>query len=225
MQVLKQFETISEAELVQKIKNGETGLFEILIRRNNPFLYKVGMSYGYSHEDVEDLMQESFLCAYVNLEKFEQRSSFKTWIIRIMLNQCYKKAQKSSFKNEKATDNAGNEQLIPLFQNRQTMDIFNTVVNRELNHVIGDAITRMPMDYRMVFSLRELNGLSTAETAEALDISEANVKVRLNRARHMLRQMVEQMYSPEDIFEFNLVYCDRIVSRVMNVINNPGTAL
>ena len=218
MQAVKQFETIGDDELVQKIKNGETGLFEILIRRNNPFLYKVGMSYGFSHEDVEDLMQEAFLSAYMNLGKFEQRSSFKTWVIRIMLNQCYKKVQKSSFKNEKATGTADDDQMTPLFQNQQAMDIFNTVVNRELSHVIGQAITRMPLDYRMVFSLREFNGMSTAETAEALDISEANVKVRLNRARHMLRAVVEKMYAPEDIFEFNLVYCDRIVQRVMNEI-------
>ncbi len=219
MQIVKQFEAIGEPELVQRVQDGETALFEILIRRNNPYLYKVGMSYGYSHEDVEDLMQESFVCAYVNLGKFEQRSTFKTWLIRIMLNQCYKKAQKLSFRNEKASAILENEQTTPLFQNQRTMDIFNTVVNRELSHVIGDAITRIPLDYRMVFSLRELNGLSTAETAEALDISEANVKVRLNRAKHMLRTMVEKMYAPEEIYEFHLMYCDRIAERVMNEIN------
>ena len=219
MQIVKQFEAIGEPELVQRVKGGEPALFEILIRRNNPFLYKVGMSYGYSHEDVEDLMQESFVCAYVNLGKFEQRSSFKTWLIRIMLNQCYKKAQKLSFKNEKASGTLENEQATPLFQNQRTMDIFNTVVNRELSHVIGEAITRIPLDYRMVFSLRELNGMSTAETAEALDISEANVKVRLNRAKNMLRTMVEKMYAPEEIYEFHLMYCNRISERVMNEVN------
>ena len=224
MQTVKQFEAIGEPELIQRIKDGETALFEILIRRNNPFLYKVGMSYGYSHEDVEDLMQEAFMNAYVSLGKFEQRSSFKTWVIRIMLNQCYKKSQKLSFKNEKASDITDNEQATPIFQNQRTMDIFNTVVNRELSHVVGEAITRIPLDYRMVFSLRELNGMSTAETAEALDISEANVKVRLNRAKRMLRTMVEKMYTPEEIFEFHLMYCNKIVDRVMNEINNKSAA-
>jgi RNA polymerase sigma-70 factor (ECF subfamily) len=71
----------------------------------------------------------------------------------------------------------------------------------------------------MVFSLRELNGMSTAETAETLDISETNVKVRLNRAKQMLREKVEKMYTPEDIFEFNLIYCDKIVSGVMKAIS------
>ena len=105
------------------------------------------------------------------------------------------------------------------------MDSFNTVINRELSHVIGEAITRIPLDYRMVFSLRELNGMSTAETAAALDITEANVKVRLNRAKNMLRTMVEKMYAPEDIYEFNLVYCDRIVGHVMNKISNSEVTL
>ena len=71
----------------------------------------------------------------------------------------------------------------------------------------------------MVFSLRELNGMSTADTAEALAISETNVKVRLNRAKHMLRDKVEKMYTPADIFEFNLIYCDGIVENVMKAIS------
>jgi len=219
MQITKQFDTISEEELVNRIRKGEKELFEILIRRNNPFLYKTGMSYGYKHEDVEDLMQETFIAAYLNLEKFEGRSSFKTWIIRIMLNQCYQKAHKLSFKNERANDIMLNEKTIPMFESNQSTDTYKTVLNKELSYVMGNALTSIPLEYRMVFSLRELNGMSTAETAEALDISETNVKVRLNRAKRMLREKVEKMYSPEDIFEFNLVYCDRIVANVMIAIN------
>ncbi|MGB3075596.1 MAG: sigma factor-like helix-turn-helix DNA-binding protein, partial [Chitinophagales bacterium] len=71
-----------------------------------------------------------------------------------------------------------------------------------------------------VFAMREINGLNVKETAEALDISETNVKVRLNRAKTMLRKEVEKAYNPEDIFEFNLIYCDAMVSRVMNRIKN-----
>jgi RNA polymerase sigma-70 factor (ECF subfamily) len=72
------------------------------------------------------------------------------------------------------------------------------------------------MRYRLVFTLREVNGLNVAETADTLNISEANVKVRLNRAKTMLRKEVEKSYSAEDIFEFNLVYCDAMVQRVIN---------
>ena len=71
----------------------------------------------------------------------------------------------------------------------------------------------------MVFSLRELNGLSIAETAEALDITASNVKVRLNRAKTMLRKQLEQAYTGENLFEYNLIYCNKMVEKVMNIIN------
>jgi RNA polymerase sigma-70 factor (ECF subfamily) len=218
MEMIKQPGTITDTELINRILNGERELFEILIRRNNPYLYKVGISYGYKHQDVEDLMQETFIAAYLNLEKFEGRSTFKTWISRIMLNQCYQKAQKLSFKNEKANDIL-NEKTTPMFECNQSSDPYRSVLNNELSNIVGNALISIPFEYRMVFSLRELNGMSTAETAEVLDISDTNVKVRLNRAKHMLRKKVEKMYSPEDIFEFNLVYCNKITNGVMKAIN------
>lgn len=215
--MIKQTDAISEIELISRIRNGERELFEILIRRNNPYLYKVGVSYGYKHEDVEDLMQETFIAAYLNLEKFENRSTFKTWITRIMLNQCYQKMQKLSFKNEIVNDML-NEKTTPMFESSRSSDTYRSVLNNELSNIIGNALTSIPLEYRMVFSLRELNGMSTAETAEALEISETNVKARLNRAKHMLREKVEKLYTPQEIFEFNLIYCDRIVEKVMKVI-------
>ena len=83
-----------DTEIIQKTLQGEIALFEILIRRYNPFLYKTGRSYNYNHEDTQDLMQDTFINAYVNLSKFENRSSFKTWIIKIMLHNCFQKQQK-----------------------------------------------------------------------------------------------------------------------------------
>ena len=218
MEMIKTADTITELELISRIRKGERELFEILIRRNNPYLYKLGMTYGYKHEDVEDLMQEAFIAGYLNLEKFEARSSFKTWITRIMLNQCYQKAQKLSFKFEKANDIL-NEKTTPMFESNQSTDTYRSVLNNELSNIIGSALTSIPLEYRMVFSLRELNGMSTAEAAEVLDISETNVKARLSRAKQMLREKVEKMYAPGEIFEFNLIYCDKIVDEVMKSIN------
>ncbi len=208
----------ADIEIIRKILDGETGLFEILIRRNNAFLYKAGRSYNYNHEDTQDLMQDTFIDAYSNLNKFENRSSFKTWIIQIMLNNCFKKKQKLSFKNEMATDI--NDQSTPMFSNNQSLDTGKMVMNRELNHVLENALQNVPEDYRLVFAMREINGLNVKEAAEALDITETNVKVRLNRAKTMLRKEVEKAYNPEDIFEFNLIYCDAMVSRVMDKIKN-----
>ena len=95
---MKVFEQYADIEIIKKIVEGEFALFEILIRRNNPFLYKTGRSYNYNHEDTQDLMQDTFIEAYTHLSKFENRASFKTWIIKIMLNNCFRKKQKLSFK-------------------------------------------------------------------------------------------------------------------------------
>ena len=96
-------------------------------------------------------------------------------------------------------------------------------MNRELNHVIEKSLSKVPVEYRMVFSLREISGLNVAETAEALNITESNVKVRLNRAKNMLRKEIEQIYNAEDIFEFNLIYCNEVVNGVMEKIKTLKT--
>ena len=97
-------------------------------------------------------------------------------------------------------------------------DTEKNILNREMNTVVENALQRIPADYRIVFSLRELNGMSVMETATVLNLTEINVKVRLSRAKAMLRKEVEKMYSPDDIFQFNLIYCDKIAEKVMNAI-------
>lgn len=204
----------TDLQVINKILAGETALFEILIRRNNRVLYKTGRAYNYSHEDTQDLMQETHIQAFLNLSKFENRASFKTWITKIMLHNCYHKRQKSAFKNE-APDEI-TEKAQPMFNSQS--DTQKNVVNRELHFVLENAIRQIPEDYRMVFILREMNGFSVVETAEIMNLSEGNIKVRLNRAKAMLRKEIEKSYAIEDIFEFNLVYCDAIVKAVMEKI-------
>jgi RNA polymerase sigma-70 factor (ECF subfamily) len=215
---LKSPETISDTDVINKVTEGDTSFFEILIRKNNPFLYKTGRSYGFSHHDTEDLVQETFIAAYINLTKFQQRSSFKTWAIKIMLNLCYRRTRKLSFRNEKPASLILKENSAPMFTGNPGKDGYQIMAGRELVHEIEKALGDIPLEYRIVFSLRELNSLSTAETAEALDITETNVKVRLSRAKLMLREKIGKMYSPEDIFEFNLIYCNKITCQVMQAI-------
>jgi RNA polymerase sigma-70 factor (ECF subfamily) len=210
---------LTDIEIIERIVKGEKQLFELIIRRNNGPLYRTGRAYGYNHEDTQDLMQETFIHAYVSLNKFENRSTFRTWIIRIMLNNCHKKQQKFSFVREITGTNSINENSTPMYSSGNHSDTHNKVIRKELNDIIEHALADIPLDYRMVFLLREINGLNVAETAETLEISEANVKVRLNRARAALKREIEKTYSPEEIFEFNLVYCDAMVQRVMNEIH------
>jgi len=207
---------LTETEIIHRILSGEKSLYEIIVRRFNACLYKVGRSYHYSHEDTQDVMQETFIDAYKSLSAFEGRSAFKTWIIRIMLNNCYRKSERSGF--TKMTTQDVNENAKPMFTNSNE-DTGKIVQNRELKHIIEEALTRIPVDYRMTFSLREITGLNVSETASLLNISEANVKVRLNRAKAMLRNAIEKTYSAGELFEFNLIYCDAIVENVMKKIH------
>lgn len=212
----KQFEQYSDTEIIQRINEGEIKLYEILIRRYNSFVYRIGRAYKYNHQDTEDLMQEAYINAYCSLKKFENRSSYKTWLTRIMLNQCYQRKHKLSFQNEIIAGDIQNDKSNIMFHH--SINTEKIAVNKELGHVLENAIHEIPEDYRIVFTLRELNGLTVAETAEAMDITESNVKVRLNRAKTMLRKEIEKMYSPQEIFEFNLIYCDGMVARVMQKI-------
>lgn len=214
---VKAFDHYSDLEIIGKILEGEKQLYELLIRRYNPFLYRIGRSYNYNHHDTEDLMQETYINCFYNLGGFEKRSSFKTWITRIMLNNCYHKKQKHSFKFETTLETSHIEKAEPMYHQQKNTE--KKVITRELGHVLENALTQLPEDYRLVFTLRELNGLSVAETSKVADISESNVKVRLNRAKQMLRNEIEKVYSPSEIFEFNLIYCDAMVKKVMAQIN------
>ncbi|MCM8569819.1 sigma-70 family RNA polymerase sigma factor [Gramella jeungdoensis] len=212
---IKKFEKIPDSEITSRVLSGDTAMYEIIIRRYNPYLFKIGRSYGFNQPDTEDLMQETFINAYTNLNNFEHRSSLKTWMVRIMLNNCYHKKRKFSYKNEFPSDSIENSGESPMF-NQKPSNTSKTVMNNELRHILENAILQIPENYRMVFTLRELNAMSTKETAHALDISESNVKVRLKRAKSMLQTEIKKMYSPEEIFEFNLIYCNRIVENVFN---------
>lgn len=200
----------SDQELIQKILNKETALFELIIRRNNPYLYRIGKMYHFSHEDTQDLMQDSYVQAYTHLNQFENRSSLRTWLSKIMVHECYRKSKKWAAKNVESLEN--NSLLI---QKTGKTDTSKKVMNTELNAVIEKSLLHIPEDYRIVFILREVNGFSVLETSEILDITESNVKVRLNRAKGFLRKEIENYYSKEEIFEFNLIYCDAMVDRVM----------
>ena len=222
MNPVKQSQQFSELELIHKILSGETAHFELIIRRYNPYLYKVGRGYGFSHADTEDIMQDTYISVYTHLRQFASRSSFKTWLVKIMLNHCYRKKKKSGYRNEILTEQNSNENSTPMFTSSYS-DTGKTILNRELGHVLENALNQIPEAYRMVFVLRELNGMNLAETSETLNISETNVKVRLNRAKKMLGKEIEKMYTPEDIYEFNLIYCDRMVERVMKKIDPAWT--
>lgn len=213
--MLKDAKEHTDFEIIEEVLNGRTDLYEEIIRRYNSTLYKIGRSYKFNHQDTQDLMQDTYINAYYNLSNFKNLSSFKTWLSKIMLHNCYHKTQKASFKNEVVKEII--EEQVPMFnQNKNSKN--NTIENNELGLIIESALEKIPFDYRMVFSLREVIGFNVNETSSLLNISESNVKARLSRSKALLRKEIEKIYSPSELYDFNLIYCDLVVKNVMNEI-------
>jgi RNA polymerase sigma factor (sigma-70 family) len=209
---------ISDVEVIQKILNGDKLIFELLMRRHNQAIYKIGRSYGFTHEDTQDLMQEAHLTAYLNLAKFENRSQYQTWLIRIMINKCLYRLGKAEYKLTQAREHSEAQNIEPMIDHSNSYNTERNVLNHELAHVLEHTIEQIPEDYRMVFMLREQLGQSVLETSETLGITETNVKVRLNRAKAMLREKLENYYSISEVYELNLIYCNRVVENILEKI-------
>ncbi len=216
-------QALEDHEIISLVLSGKIESYEKIIRRYNRYLYKIGKSYGFGHNDVEDLMQETYINVFVNLKKFESRSSFKTWIVRIMLNNCYHKKQ--NLKHREQQRNEVLNEISNMMYSGGIEETRDAVQNEELKKILEAAIHRIPENYRLVFTLRELNGMSVRETSEALNITEGNVKASLSRSKAMLQTEIKKAYSPEEIFEFNLVHCDRVVEEGMKVLRTKDISL
>lgn len=203
---------MDDRQVLERVLAGETSLYEIVIRRYNPLLYKIGRSYGFDHEDVQDTMQETFIAGYENLSQFQNRSKLGTWLARIMINKCLYRMKRKVHKI--SLSDTENHSLLAI----ESTNGDKFPLQNELKRIMEMSVEKLPEPYRLVFLLRETENFSVAQTAETLEISEVNVKVRLNRAKAMLREYIEQWYTKADIYEFNLKYCDVVVAGVFKKI-------
>jgi len=209
--------TISDNELIRRILNGEKDLYALIVRRYNQRLYRIAMSIIYDDAEAEDVMQTAYMNAYLNLAKFSFNASFSTWLTRIMINECLlrlKRRGRSVSLDDAALDVIMNDNV----QIQELKTPINEVMNTELKTILDAAIRDLPEIYRSVFVMRELENMSVADTQECLGISENNVKVRLNRAKAMLKSSLSMFYDKEEIMHFQLKRCDRVVASVMEKI-------
>jgi|SRR5690554_5359405 len=208
--------TLSDEEIVSKILNGETYLYETLIRKFNSRLYRISMSVINDDKEAEDIMQISYLNAYLQLSNFKHESSFSTWLIRILINESLLHKKRKQRLEKRRMESPYNE-----YHSETPLD---NLMNKELKLLLEKAVFTLPEKYRLVFIMREIEGMSTHETMEALDLGESNVKVRLARAKEMLRTELKTYWQPEHLLEFNLIRCDVIVNYVMAEINKIAKA-
>jgi len=183
-----------DAELVHRAKAGELDAFEALTNRYEQRVYGLAIRMLRQEQDAEDVTQQTFLSVLENLEGFRGESSFSTWVLRIASHAALKIIRKRKGLNtvslEEATEPAEDFNSVPhpefIADWRQSPE--HLVERNEVRRLLDDALTRLDEKQRLVFLLRDVEGLSVRETAEALGLSEGNVKVRLLRARLQLRE-------------------------------------
>jgi RNA polymerase sigma factor (sigma-70 family) len=202
---------MSDNLIIEEVLAGNKSKYEHLMRKYNQQLYRVAKGYIKDDDEIEDLMQETYIKAYSQLSKFEHKSKFATWLIRILINECLMALRKKS-RVITMHDEVPFDSLIEI-NNPE-----NTAMNSELKDILENAIENLPPKYRAVFIMREVEAISVNETGQLLNISESNVKVRLNRAKEMLKDSIMNNYPVSELFNFNLVRCDRIVNNVLSKI-------
>jgi RNA polymerase sigma-70 factor, ECF subfamily len=210
----------SDETIVTRVRAGDVALFEILVRRHNARLYRVIRSVIRNEAEVEDVMQQAYLRAYTALEGFAGLSSFATWLTRIGLNEALGRLRKQRWL-EPVEDLP--EETEGLMEPAPTPE--DVASSRETARMVERAIDRLPPIHRTVLMLREIEQLSTEETAGILGVSEDVVKVRLHRARLALRDaLAEQVAgSAREAFPFHAPRCDRVVAAVMaRLLGDPA---
>jgi len=203
--------------IVKRIVAGEKALFEILLRRHNQLLFRVLRGYLKDDVDVEDAMQNAYLKAYDKLYQFQGNSSFSTWLVRIGINEAL--ARLSRKKKEKLIYlYSADESPESITQIPDGMNPEKQIIRQESERLLERAIDNLPEKYRIVYILKEIQGLPASHIAESLGITEDNVKVRFHRARNLLKDMLYKISSSTKVFEFGNARCDALVARVMNAI-------
>jgi RNA polymerase sigma-70 factor, ECF subfamily len=189
-------ETRDEAQIIASILAGNTREFHELIRPHERSVYAMALSMLHNEADAEDAAQEAFLKAFRNLANFRGDAKFSTWLISIVLNEARSRLRsKANVKMESLDEPPeGQEHFTPALL-RDWREIPSEALERkETRLLLQHAITDLPLIYREVFVLRDVEELTVSESAEALGITVASVKVRLHRARIMLqKKLVPQL--------------------------------
>jgi len=210
---------LPDSQVVQRVLEGERELFEILLRRYNQRLFRVVRSYVKSEDDVRDIMQDAYVKAFLKLDQFKNEAAFSTWLMRIAINEALQHIRK----HKRLMDNYGNPESIESIHQLADTNQMNPekqTIKTETRMLVERAVDQLPEKYRIVFVLHQTEGLSNPEIAACLSLSDSNVKVRLHRAKTLLKEELFRTTHDASIFEFGSYKCDALVEEVMCRISN-----
>jgi RNA polymerase sigma-70 factor (ECF subfamily) len=204
----------TDEEVVDRVLAGETALYEIIMRRYNQRLYRVARAILRDDGEAEDVMQDAYVRAYQHLGQFARRAPFSTWLTRIAVNEALARLRQRHRTSQ--IDDGEHEGEFVMNLSEPSLDPEQTASNAELGHLLEEALLALPEQFRAVVILRDVEELNTEETAEALEISPDNVKIRLHRGRTMVRGWLFQRVGAKakDAFPFMGARCDRVVHNV-----------
>jgi RNA polymerase sigma-70 factor (ECF subfamily) len=204
----------TDQEVVERVKAGDTALYEVIMRRYNRRLYCVARAILRDDTEAEDVMQDAYVQAYQNLHQFAARAPFSAWLTRIAIHEALGRLR-SRKRNPQLDDTDQRGELMT--RPEASPDPEQNASRIELSQLLEGALLDLPEDYRIVVMLRDVEDLSTAETAAALDLTEHNVKVRLHRGRAMARNWLFARVgtNAKRAFPFMGVRCDRVVKGVL----------
>jgi RNA polymerase sigma-70 factor, ECF subfamily len=204
----------SDAEIIQQVLAGNTALFELLMRRYNERIYRAARSIVRDEQEAEDVMQQAYVNAFTHLRQFNGSAQFSTWLTRIAINEALARVRRRG-RYEAFDDDLSNVE--PFMSTNPVQSPERQAFAGELRGLLEWAIDTLPDGMREVFVLRDVEGLSTAEVAESLDVSEDVVKTRLSRGRAALRRALLERTgaSAPEAFRFYRPRCDRVVQQVL----------
>lgn len=208
--------TLDDSQVVSRILLGETALFEILMRRYNQKLYRIIHGYFTHDDDIEDIMQETYMRAFEKLEQYRHESAFSTWLIRIGINTALMRLRAKERQNLSMTGYANEVSLLQKNHTRQYAD--SKMIEDEMKGLLEKAIDNLPEKYKVVYIMKHIEGMELEEIAQCLQITENNVKVRLHRAKNHLKERLLHLCSDAEIFNYGNTRCDNLVQQVMGKI-------
>ena len=209
--------THTDEEVVHQVLDGHTAMFELLMRRYNERLYRTARAITRDDREAEDVMQQAYVNAFTNLRQFRGHARFGTWLTRIAVNEALARVRKRGRYEAFDEEWPNVETRMPW---NSSPDPERQAFTGELRELLESAIDHLPDGAREVFVLRDVEGLSTAETAASLSVSEDAVKTRLSRARAALRhELLERAgATAPEAFRFYRPRCDRMVAHVRDRI-------
>jgi RNA polymerase sigma-70 factor (ECF subfamily) len=213
--------TASDAELVAHARAGEEPAIRALIRRHNPRLFRIARGVVRDDAEAEDVVQETWVRAFTSLDSFRGEAAFSTWLTRIALNEALGRLRRHRPMADLSEIDAGaapdGDRVIMFTTIGQTPGPESETGREQVRRLLERAVDELAEPFRMVFILRDVQGLSTEETAEALSIRPETVKTRLHRARAMMRASLERSLAPRfgDLFPFDGERCVRMADRVV----------